>query len=197
MFQPGTRGQVGVGTVIAFIAMAMTAAIAAGVLTNVGGLLEAEAAATADDSSNRVSDRLQVVSVTGGVSATDRIDTYNFTLARGPGSGEIRIENVSFELIDSVSAETSLVGNGSDDIVREVRVLTAQSDDLVITDKGDRYIVSIDASNRSAELGPGESAVVTLTTAAGASTRAEISAPESLASRSEAKLYYPNTGWVR
>lgn len=197
MFQTGTRGQVGVGTVIAFIAMAMTAAIASGVLINVGGLLETQAETTADDASNRVSDRLQVVSVTGRVSGNDSIETYNFTLARGPGSGAIRIENVSFEIVDSESAEASLVGNGSDDMVRDIRVLTAQSDDLVITDKGDRYIVSIDAGDRDAELGPGESAVVTLTTAAGASTRTEISAPESLAGRAEAKLYYPNTGWVR
>jgi len=197
MSQTGTRGQVGIGTVIAFIAMAMTAAIAAGVLINVGGLLEAEANAAAEDSSNRVSDRLLVVSVTGHVSANDSIDIYNFTLARGPGSGDIRIENVSFEIIDSESADTYVVGNGSDDAVREVRVLTAQSDDLVLTEKGDRYILSINAGDRDGELRPGESAMVTLTTASGASTRVEISAPESMVDRSEAKLYYPNTGWVR
>jgi len=171
MSQTGTRGQVGIGTVIAFIAMAMTAAIAAGVLINVGGLLEAEANAAAEDSSNRVSDRLLVVSVTGHVSANDSIDMYNFTLARGPGSGDLHIENVSFEIIDSESAETYVVGNGSDDAVREVRVLTAQSDDLVLTEKGDRYILSINAGDRDGELRPGESAMVTLTTASGASTR--------------------------
>jgi len=197
MFRTGTRGQVGIGTVIAFIAMAMTAAIAAGVMINVGGLLEAEAAATAEDSSNRVSDRLLVLSVTGHVSENDSIDMYNFTLARGPGSGNLHIENVSFEIIDSESADTYVVGNGSDDAVREVRVLTAQSDDLVMTAKGDRYILSINAGDRDGELRPGESAMVTLTTASGASTRKEISTPESLTGRSEVKLYYPNTGWVR
>ena len=197
MFHTRTRGQVGIGTVIVFIAMAMTAAIAAGVLINVSGLLEAEADATAEDSSNRVSDRLLILSVTCRVSENESIDVYNFTLSRGPGSGNLHIENVSFEIIDSESVDTYVVGNGSDDAVREVRVLTAQSDDLVMTEKGDRYILSINAGDRDGELRPGESAMVTLTTASGASTRVEISAPESMVSRSEAKLYYPNTGWVR
>lgn len=197
MVQTGNRGQVGIGTVIAFIAMAMTAAIAAGVLINVGGLLEAEADATAEDTSNRVSDRLEVLTATGRVSANDSIETYNFTLARGPGSGAVRIENVTFEIVDSVTADTYVVGNGSNDTARDVRVLTAQSDGLVITDKGDRYIVSITPTDSDARLKPGQSAMVTVTTASGASTRTRIRAPESLAGRSEAKLYYPNTGWVK
>lgn len=197
MDRTGTRGQVGIGTVVAFIAMAATAAIAAGVLINVGGLLEAEAETVADDSSSRVGDRALILSVTGSVSANDTIDTYNFTLARGPGSGDLSIENVSFEIVDSESDDPFVVGNGSDDTVRDVRVLTAEGDDLVMSGKGDRYILSTDTSDRDGELRPGESAMVTVTTASGASTTVEISAPKSLTERSEAKLYYLNSGRVR
>ncbi|MFW5978290.1 MAG: hypothetical protein ACOCP2_03550, partial [Halohasta sp.] len=123
--------------------------------------------------------------------------TYNFTLARGPGSGDLSIENVSFEIVDSESDDPFVVGNGSDDTVRDVRVLTAEGDDLVMSGKGDRYILSTDTSDRDGELRPGESAMVTVTTASGASTTVEISAPKSLTERSEAKLYYLNSGRVR
>ena len=190
MFKTTNRGQVGIGTLIVFIAMVLVAAIAAGVLINTAGLLQTQAEATGEESQEQVSDRIQVQSATGNVTGDETVDSVNLTLTKSPGAGDIQLDNVSYQIVTDDSVTTGVFSdNGT-----TIGSITAETpEDNVITDRSDRYEVQFNLSTGTDDildsgLSGGESVTITLTTAPGASTIEEIRVPDSLVDRSAVAL---------
>ncbi|MFC4551468.1 MULTISPECIES: archaellin/type IV pilin N-terminal domain-containing protein [Halorussus] len=100
------RGQVGIGTLIVFIAMVLVAAIAAGVLINTAGFLQTKSEQTGQESSAQVSNRVQVVSGFGNVANDERVDYINLTVMRGSGSDDINLSTATIEWIGPNRATT-------------------------------------------------------------------------------------------
>ena len=181
-----TRGQVGIGTLIVFIAMVLVAAIAAGVLINTAGQLQTQAEATGQETQQQVSDRLQIQSATGNVTGAETVDEVNVTVTKAPGAGDIDLANVTYEFVtnDAVNTNVMLADSSDTDITN----ITSETNDNVITDRSDRYKLTFNASDIGGELDGGDSVTLTLTTAAGASTIQELRVPDSLVDRQAVKL---------
>lgn len=103
--QSEMRGQVGIGTLIIFIGLVLVAAVAAGVLVDTAGLLEAQATDTAADAEGEVIDRIEVVSVTGYVynngspggscdGEPNKIRTADFVVKKTAGGGLIDLRDL-------------------------------------------------------------------------------------------------------
>ena len=198
MFNDNDRGQVGIGTLIVFIAMVLVAAIAAGVLINTAGLLQSQAEATGEESAQQVSDRVQVSTVTGtveDVASEDRVNRLNLTVLRSPGAGDINLGNAIIEVFangesatlthddtdDGAFADTS-TDSFTDIDAEEFGINKIQGeDDRTLADSSDRaqLVFDLDGIADDAALAEGDSVSITITTAQGGTAFVEKRAPSS------------------
>ncbi|MCO8246525.1 MULTISPECIES: archaellin/type IV pilin N-terminal domain-containing protein [unclassified Haladaptatus] len=191
------RGQVGIGTLIVFIAMVLVAAIAAGVLINTAGFLQSKSQQTGQDSSAQVSNRVDIVSVYGNVSGSGHVDLVNFTVMRGSGSDDINLSQATIEWIGPDNA-TTLVGNNSSMVGNKV-VIAPSSNEFaispikdtdesrpVLNSQDDRLRLTVPADLLSDDgngLSEGQTAQVKITTQYGATTVYQVSIPQSLSQK--------------
>ena len=95
------RGQVGIGTLIVFIAMVLVAAIAAGVLINTAGFLQSQAEATGQESTDLVSERIDVTSSVGivGDANEGELSEIRLSVAGSPGADQIDLSETTIQAV--------------------------------------------------------------------------------------------------
>ncbi|RQG93600.1 archaellin/type IV pilin N-terminal domain-containing protein [Natrarchaeobius chitinivorans] len=182
------RGQVGIGTLIVFIAMVLVAAIAAGVLINTAGMLQTQAEATGEESTDQVSDRLDVVSVSGTVDDPDdptQIHNLSFVVATAPGSDPVDLNRTTAQFIGNSGEQ--MVNLSADGVnITNIQGVSEENENNVLTESSDRaeVVFELDSDSPNENDGMGYEALneserltVILTTDAGASTEQEIRVP--------------------
>ncbi|TKX75431.1 flagellin [Halorubrum sp. GN11_10-6_MGM] len=95
------RGQVGIGTLIVFIAMVLVAAIAAGVLINTAGFLQSQAEATGQESTDLVSERIDVSSEVGivGNASSGELESIRIAVSGAAGSDQIDLSETTIQAV--------------------------------------------------------------------------------------------------
>jgi flagellin FlaB len=204
------RGQVGIGTLIVFIAMVLVAAIAAGVLINTAGFLQSSAEESGEQSASQVTNRLQVVTAVGSVvedgtttsSGDNEVTEVQLTVKRAPGADNIDLSTVTAQWVDDNGAFDVVINGESADA--NFAVTTFRDDDGSITDSdvlndpADRAVLTFETQEDDDQddtnsvvktnLGPGTTATIKLNTQAGGETTATLVVPESLSGKSAIEL---------
>jgi len=185
------RGQVGIGTLIVFIAMVLVAAIAAGVLINTAGFLQSKSQATSQASSAQVVNRLEVVSITGNVDGSDKIDSVDVTVTQAPGSDNIDLENVTAQWIGP-SGSYNLVHTGASLTGDGTFTTSAFKDDdgsaPVMNDPDDRIVMSFIPGSFGNKLTGGDTVRLEISTQSGGEVTTTLLAPESLSGKNAVVL---------
>lgn len=192
-----TRGQVGIGTLIIFIAMVLVAAVAAGVLINTAGLLESTASDTGQDAQSQVSNQVTVVSAVGQVDGSaGNISTLDFTVMKSAGSGDIDLANATVEYTAGQVSRTLTFDNGSASARTSYEVYEINDSDfnnplttdsaasVVLDDSGDRRVLRVSLTalktSKAAHLDEGGEATVRVVTQSGAATIYGVNVPDTI-----------------
>jgi flagellin-like protein len=174
------RGQVGIGTLIVFIAMVLVAAIAAGVLINTAGFLQSKGEATGEEASAQVSNRINVVSAFGNVTDDETVDLVNLTVRQASGADNI---NLSKSTIQWIGPDKALTLTHNDTAANDTEFGTESikgENDNVLVQQSDRIKIVQNASAITGSLSAGDEVQLTLTTQYGSKTTYWVNVPESL-----------------
>jgi len=205
--QDDDRGQVGIGTLIVFIAMVLVAAIAAGVLINTAGFLQSKSEETGEQSGQQVTNRLVEVNSVGQITGQNpsQVGIVNVTVSKSPGADDIDLQNATVQWVDSSGTYDIVESNvGTDNADGTFAVATFKDADAsapVINDPDDRLTMVFDlgtddhsptspdaASEFGNELERGETATLSVTTRSGATAEMRLSVPQSLSGTSAVSL---------
>ncbi len=196
------RGQVGIGTLIVFIAMVLVAAIAAGVLINTAGFLQSQAEATGEESTDLVSERIDVTSTVGIVDDADdgTLEEIRIAVTGAAGASEIDLNRTIVQVVGPDGQDNYVLGtDGGDEIAglesNEFAALDSDDDfeDLesaVIDDDNGDFVLLFDPSGGAFDdgdaFGTSDEASLTIVSPSGATTEVELNAPDIFTTNGEA-----------
>jgi flagellin FlaB len=193
------RGQVGIGTLIVFIAMVLVAAIAAGVLVNTAGFLQATAEDAGEESVDKVTNRVEVVNQHGSVGVDDTVSNISLTVRLAAGSSAVDMNGTSIKylsddqvttLTNSSASTTAPAGNDETFNLTAVEETDEDGSFGVLNSGEDRYVVTINASAIEGDgdatkyndgLDTGDRVQLDITSQTGGTTQVILTMPQQLA----------------
>ncbi|MCQ6963371.1 archaellin/type IV pilin N-terminal domain-containing protein [Methanolobus chelungpuianus] len=111
-----TRAQVGIGTLIIFIAMVLVAAVAAAVLIQTSGILQQKAQATGKQSTQEVSSNLMIKNIEGirakdASSMSGNVSLLKLNVGLNVGSSPVDVNQVVVSITDGTTTNNLVYAN--------------------------------------------------------------------------------------
>lgn len=183
-------GEMGVGTLLIFIAMILVAAVAAGVLVQTAYKLQQQAESTGDEAIADVATGFKILAKWGTTDANAVIDTVYLKIALTAGSPGVNLANTTIEVIKTIggstSSEVTLVyaaaASATEYTATELRDMPPATSAVMMT-SGDIFQVEIDLTSATGidmELDVQERLSLVLMPKHGVPTLTEINAPPTL-----------------
>ena len=140
---------VGIGTLIIFIAMVLVAAVAAAVLIQTSGVLQQKAQQTGKEAATEVTSNLNIVSVIGNLNTvTDKLENLTIAIQLSSGGQNIDFQSVVIKYIDNQTTNTMNYSSNT----------TTNLSSTIFNYTEQRYVGS--AENKV--LSPGELGIITI-----------------------------------
>jgi flagellin FlaB len=183
------KGDVGIGTLIVFIAMVLVAAVAAAVLIQTSGILQEKAQSTGKEATTEVSSNLKVAAVVGNATST-LIDELNISVSLSAGGSEIDMNQVVVKYINGTTttnlAYSATVADGTYFMYTEDRDVAGTTG---VLSTGDLGKITISLSGTTQELLPRASGTIQIIPEKGTMVVKDVIAPPTFGTKTKIQLF--------
>jgi len=185
------RGQVGIGTLIVFIAMVLVAAIAAGVLINTAGVLQSQASDTGSETQEEVANQIDVVHAVGLTDSDENVTSLNLTIKKSAGSNAIDMTSATVQYTSDNEDVTLTYNDASDDLSAATDTEFATNgingndgESLIATDERMQLLIDASEIEEGDGLRSGSSATIKIVDQSGAQYTYGVSIPSTFGDKS-------------
>ncbi|HEY9204835.1 MAG TPA: archaellin/type IV pilin N-terminal domain-containing protein [Candidatus Methanoperedens sp.] len=189
------KADVGIGTLIVFIAMVLVAAVAAAVLIQTSGVLQQKAQQTGKEATSEVASNLKISSVIGKTDSNNsKVQYLNISLELAAGGSSIDFSKVVVKYINETASTTlNLQTNGASGATAslfnytEERVGSGSAN--TVLQSGDLALVTLNLTAMSQELYPRKKGTVQVIPESGTMVLKDIVAPSTFGENTQVQLF--------
>ncbi len=188
------KADVGIGTLIIFIAMVLVAAVAAAVLIQTSGVLQQKAQSTGKEATAEVASNIKIDSIVGnlynGSDLTENIQKLNVTVSLSAGGTDIDMEKVIVRYVNETTSRTlNYSGTASETafFYFEERYVSGRDDKVL--QPGDLGVITINLNATGQELAVRKKGTITIIPETGTPVLKDIVAPATFGTKTMIQLF--------